>query len=574
MWSQLGPIARRRAELGALVTDAQEAWSDLGAPDGFVAGELAALRQRLQHQHATVGVFGLIKRGKSTLVNALVGAEASRMRAVPETAVPVRVTHSDSSFARVHLVDGRVLDVEPDEVHTYTSQAENQGNRRGVVMVERGVDSPILEGGVDVVDLPGLDDAEADETYTRRTLQQLDTVDAGVVVFQSPPTVSGTELDFLQEVVSSHPRKVVVVCNFYPQHFDDPDTREAVMEYTLRQLDSRGLGRIELVPVCALRLWEAARDRDPVQWGEGGGHELDRALEQTLLRSLRGGLVRQSGQDLARTLQVALGQVELLERAQGPNSDAIVAALHKRLETPAQKAEGRRRRLEGVRIQARTIIQQVVQASEQGITEADSVEDVRVELDRFRRALEVQAEEATRVVLRQLVDDPRRRETLLSELADWRDGGVHVEGRDTPATAATAKGAAVGGVLGGAGLTLLATALGPVGLVAGALAGSLLGRSAAKQQTVRAAKEQALAAMEEIADQVVADLEDRTEAALSMVEQRETRRHETFDRDLQAVLEHVTHGSDAWREPAARLRELCEDADVVRSGAPRLAATG
>ena len=109
MWSQLGPIARRRSELATLVSDASEVWSELGAPDGFVAGELAALNQRLKHQHATVGVFGLIKRGKSTLVNALVGAEASRMRAVPETAVPVRVTHSEAPFARVHVVDGRVL---------------------------------------------------------------------------------------------------------------------------------------------------------------------------------------------------------------------------------------------------------------------------------------------------------------------------------------------------------------------------------------------------------------------------------------------------------------------------------
>lgn len=563
MWSELGPVARHRADLTSVIEEVATTWARFGDPDGFVAWELDSLKVRLTDQRATIGVFGLIKRGKSTLVNALVGADASRTRAVPETAVPVRVTYAEEHTARVHLLDGHVEEVDPSDAHLYTSQADNAGNRRGVVLVERGVPSTVLSSGVDVIDLPGLDDAEADETYTARTLQQLDTVDAGIVVFQSPPTVSGTELAFLQQIVDRHRRKVVVVCNLYPQHFDDVDTRKAVVDYTAQQLRARGLGTVELVPVCALRLWEAARDGDRVMWGEGGGYQLDDVLEHTLLHNLQSGPLRRTSQDLARVLQVALGQVELLERGSGARSDAITNALRRRLEEPAGQADDRRRGIDGVRVQARSIVQQVVRSTEDALGRAGSIDQVRTELDRFRRALEVQTEQATRIVLRQLVDDPERRDTLVGELAEWGDAGVVMHAVDTPGRAAVAGGAALGGVLGGAGLTLLATALGPVGLIAGALAGSWIGRSAARSSTVREAREEALRALTQIADQILEDLDVRTQVALNVVERRERARRAAFETDLRRVL-HLLDGDErSWADQTASVRELCLRADEV-----------
>ncbi|MDX1622138.1 MAG: hypothetical protein R3320_14170, partial [Nitriliruptorales bacterium] len=245
-------------------------------------------------------------------------------------------------------------------------------------------------------------------------------------------------------------------------------------------------------------------------------------------------------------------------------------ALKERLGAPAEVAADRRRRLEGVRLQARSIVHQVVESSQSALGNAGSIDDVKDELERFRRNLEVHAEEATRIVLRQLVDDPTRRETLINELADWSEATVHLATEEAHAVGATARGAAVGGVLGGAGLTLLATALGPVGLVAGALAGSLLGRNAAKSQTVRAAKEHAIEVLHEIADELANDLDDRIEAALHMVERRETNRRDNFEADLRSVLEHLTSGDETWRAPAAELRELCAEADAVRGGALRV----
>ena len=87
-----------RASLLSAVSHFEDVWGrfqerrgidvDDGA-DSLIAHELALVRADLESTQFTVGVFGLIKRGKSTLLNALIGREVSSMHVTPETAVPV-----------------------------------------------------------------------------------------------------------------------------------------------------------------------------------------------------------------------------------------------------------------------------------------------------------------------------------------------------------------------------------------------------------------------------------------------------------------------------------------------------
>ncbi len=83
-----------------------------------------------------MGIFGLIKRGKSTLVNGLVGREVSSMHVTPETAVPVYVSYGDTPAAVIHFADGTVKHVAVEDVPTYSSQKANPNNEQGVTFVE------------------------------------------------------------------------------------------------------------------------------------------------------------------------------------------------------------------------------------------------------------------------------------------------------------------------------------------------------------------------------------------------------------------------------------------------------
>src|SRR5690606_12626482 len=72
---------------------------------------IAQVRGRLQSSSIEVGVFGEVKRGKSTLLNALLGTVVSSMRVTPETAVPVWVENGRGPAEVLHA-DGRIEYVE------------------------------------------------------------------------------------------------------------------------------------------------------------------------------------------------------------------------------------------------------------------------------------------------------------------------------------------------------------------------------------------------------------------------------------------------------------------------------
>jgi hypothetical protein len=82
------------------------------------------VRRDLEATQFTVGIFGLIKRGKSTLLNGLIGREVSSMHVTPETAVPVYVSYGEQPEATVHFADGGVKHVAVEEVRLHLAEGQ------------------------------------------------------------------------------------------------------------------------------------------------------------------------------------------------------------------------------------------------------------------------------------------------------------------------------------------------------------------------------------------------------------------------------------------------------------------
>lgn len=121
---------------------------------------VARALSRLEEAHYKIGVFGLIRMGKSTLLNALAGRYVSRIDALPTTAAMVQL-YSGSGPAQVSFLDGREpleIPAEADAVAEYTTQERNPRNEKGV----RAVAVPLPDAGlpedVVLVDTPGLGD--------------------------------------------------------------------------------------------------------------------------------------------------------------------------------------------------------------------------------------------------------------------------------------------------------------------------------------------------------------------------------------------------------------------------------
>src|SRR6266511_834119 len=179
----------------------------LGLAD--VAGQVGEAARRLAGLELEVAVVGEFKRGKSTLLNALIGVEVLPAGVLPLTAVPT-VLERGEPVCRVTFTDGHTEEHDLGAVAEFVTEEHNPGNRLGVqrVVVVR-LHAPLLDEGVRLVDTPGV--GSVLEHNTRATDAYLPSLDAAILVTSADPPISRGERAFLGRVAEQAVRLFVVL---------------------------------------------------------------------------------------------------------------------------------------------------------------------------------------------------------------------------------------------------------------------------------------------------------------------------------------------------------------------------
>jgi GTP-binding protein EngB required for normal cell division len=282
-----------RAALDALAELADSADRDV----------LAALRDRLDSARLRVLVAGEAKRGKSTLVNALLGRDVLPMGVVPLTAVPTTVTLASGAEAiEVEFTDGHRDSFALATLPDFGTERGNPGNCRNIASISVGLKAPILARGAEIVDMPGAGSVHAHNTASAETA--LPSMDAAIFVLTADPPVSATERDLLRRV-SGLSVELFIVLN-KADYLDDISLAEA-QEFTT-QVISDVTGRAERVyPLSARRALAA---------GDDPGFSLFAADFTAYLETGRiAGLEASIGRHARRIGQRLLDEVALARRA-------------------------------------------------------------------------------------------------------------------------------------------------------------------------------------------------------------------------------------------------------------------
>lgn len=169
---------------------------DLGAADA--ASEARASAERVHERRFFVACLGQFKRGKSTLLNALVGAPVLPVGVTPVTAVVTVLRHGRALEARVRTSHEPWRPVAVAELAAFVSEAENPENEKDVTGVEVFVPSPLLASGLCLVDTPGV--GSVFEGNTAATRAFVPHVDAALVVLGGDPPISRDELELVSAV--------------------------------------------------------------------------------------------------------------------------------------------------------------------------------------------------------------------------------------------------------------------------------------------------------------------------------------------------------------------------------------
>jgi GTP-binding protein EngB required for normal cell division len=246
-----------------------------------VADEARELAARISEGRFYAACIGQFKRGKSTLINALIDTPVLPVGFIPVTAVPTVIRFGERHRARIRARAGSWREIAIVDLDQYVTEDHNPENTKGIVGVEVFVPSPLLATGMCLVDTPGLGSVFTGNTATTEAF--IPHIDAALVVIGADPPLAGEELA-LVETVTRHVEDLILVINKADRTTDEE--RAAAVGFTRKLLEKR-LQR-PAGPVFEVSAAERLENRGPERdWGrlvealgqlvEGSGRNLIRA---------------------------------------------------------------------------------------------------------------------------------------------------------------------------------------------------------------------------------------------------------------------------------------------------------
>ena len=230
-----------------------------GRPD--LDERLRHTRTRVLDGRTRVLVVGEFKQGKSMLVNGLVGAPVCPTFDDIATAVPTVVRHADT--VTITLVRGMErVEIPAAELADHVCEQGNPGNREGWSHVEVGVPRPILDGGLEIVDTPGVGGLQS--VHGAATMSALPSADAVLLVSDCSQEYTAPEMEFLRHAASVCPTVACVLTknDLYPEW-------ERIAELNRGHLAAAGI-TAEMYPVSSTLRWHAVLQSDADANAESG----------------------------------------------------------------------------------------------------------------------------------------------------------------------------------------------------------------------------------------------------------------------------------------------------------------
>jgi GTP-binding protein EngB required for normal cell division len=273
----MAPVPDVAADAEALreLTDIASA---LGEPE--IAQDLTALRDRRAAGQVYVACVGQFKRGKSTLINALLGESLLPTGVAPVTSAVTVIRGGETRAVQVHFHDRAPETIAIDAIASYATEAQNPGNVKRVSVIDLVEPNHVLANGLVLVDTPGVGSSSPLAAETTKAF--VPRIDVALVVLGADPPVTGEELQLL-DAIGAETREWLFVLN-KADKMADADMAEAYV-FTQRVLADRlGVVPDALFIVSALeRLHAGAPTRD---WGrlEEALHRLSGKRRDTVLR--------------------------------------------------------------------------------------------------------------------------------------------------------------------------------------------------------------------------------------------------------------------------------------------------
>jgi predicted GTPase len=124
-----------------------------------------------------IAVLAPFNFGKSTLLNALLGAEVMPTKMIRTTGTAITIKYGKTQLINITLATGKVItSKDPTILKEFAVLDKKSRQRNDVTSVEVFYPHPLLKRGVELIDLPGTNDREEQDILVRNQMLQVDLV--------------------------------------------------------------------------------------------------------------------------------------------------------------------------------------------------------------------------------------------------------------------------------------------------------------------------------------------------------------------------------------------------------------
>ena len=298
---------------------------------------LEELLEKTRDDVFKIAVVGEFKRGKSTLINALLGEAFLPADVLPTTAALNQLTYSPVPGVTLLYKDGRQENIKVEQLVDYVTKLTEEAEERAeqIQLATIAYPTNYCKNNVDIIDTPGLND---DAAMTNVTLSVLPAIDAALFVIMANSPFSEYERDFLcNKILSSDLGRVIFVVTGIDR-LDEEDVdrvleniRKRIQEYVLEKAEKvmgkdspefikyqSKIGELRIFGFSAKQALKAKKNNDQALLAASKFPEFENELERFLTEErglltlkMRGSKLASAAAEIARIIEMRLNSLEM-----------------------------------------------------------------------------------------------------------------------------------------------------------------------------------------------------------------------------------------------------------------------
>lgn len=305
------------------------------------AKALTDVIESARHLKFAIGVVGQSKRGKSTLINGLLGRSDDTLAPVnrfPATNVVSCFADGPKEAVRVLFApDGKVTKTIPaSDIKHFACEEFNPNNQKGVKSIEVIAPFPHLGKNVVLVDTPGADNALSN-LHDIVLLDFLPRLDAVIFLVTADVPLLASELELLKQVKQSDVKKVLFAINKADKC--DPEQLSQGMEHNRKALGEAGFGDAPIFTISAKNYQEKRTDDGTEQLLFAIGEMIGEGRAKAIVERLND-IVCRNKAETKEELTTELRLCEMTSEEAATEKDQLIA-LRKRLAAERPRLESK-----------------------------------------------------------------------------------------------------------------------------------------------------------------------------------------------------------------------------------------